>query len=164
MSGRWTGKRALVTGASNGVSLEIARCLAEEGAALVLPVRNRLRGNTAAGSIRASVPDAEIDVRVLDLARPETVTALAAQLLAEGEAIDLYVLNAGIVLLGDPERHLTEQVSSCTSRRTSWATTPSRNSSCPCSGAGVRASPCSSVSPRRAGVWTICSPSVGTTR
>ena len=109
MSGRWTGKRALVTGASSGVGLEIARGLAADGAALLLPVRNRRRGNDAACSVRESVPDAVIEVRYLDLARPETVAALATDLRSEGEPIDLYVMNAGIVLLGDPERHRTDQ-------------------------------------------------------
>ncbi|WP_378724096.1 SDR family NAD(P)-dependent oxidoreductase, partial [Microbacterium arthrosphaerae] len=102
------GRTALVTGASSGVGVEIARGLAAAGAALVLPVRDRVKGERAAQRIRASVPDPAVDLRELDLARLSSVRALADALRAERAPLDLLVLNAGIVLLGDPERHVSE--------------------------------------------------------
>lgn len=107
MTGRWSGRRALVTGASSGVGLEIARALAAEGAHVVLPVRNRDRGDAAMRSIRESVPEASLEVRALDLADLASVSALGEALRAEGAPLDLYVMNAGIILLGDRERHVT---------------------------------------------------------
>ena len=42
-----TGRRAVVTGASDGVGLVLARRLAAAGAEVVLPVRNRTKGTAA---------------------------------------------------------------------------------------------------------------------
>ena len=43
-----TGRRAIVTGASDGVGVGIARGLAAAGAEVILPVRNRAKGERAA--------------------------------------------------------------------------------------------------------------------
>lgn len=107
MTGRWSGRRALVTGASSGVGLEIARALAAEGAHVILPVRNRGRGDAAVDSIRQSVPHASLELRDLDLADFASVAALGEALRAEGAPVELFVMNAGIILLGDRERHVT---------------------------------------------------------
>lgn len=107
MVGSWAGRRALVTGASSGVGREIARALAVEGAHVIIPVRDRGRGDAAVHSIRESVPDASLEVRNLDLADFASVTALGEALRAEGLPIELYVMNAGVILLGDRERHVT---------------------------------------------------------
>lgn len=107
MTGDWGGRRALVTGASSGVGLQIARALAAEGAHVILPVRNRDRGDAARRSIRESVPDASLELRDLDLADFASVAALGEALRAEAEPIELYVMNAGMILLGDRERHVT---------------------------------------------------------
>lgn len=101
------GRTALVTGASDGVGVEIARGLAAAGADLVLPVRNRVKAERALERIRESAPDARADLVDLDLARLDSVRALAAAVLAERTPLDLVVLNAGIVLLGDRERHMS---------------------------------------------------------
>jgi NAD(P)-dependent dehydrogenase (short-subunit alcohol dehydrogenase family) len=100
------GRTALVTGASDGVGVEIARGLAEAGADLMLPVRSREKGARAVERIHTTAPDARVALRDLDLARLDSVRALAEVLLAERAPLDLVVLNAGIVLLGDPERHI----------------------------------------------------------
>ncbi|MCP2372359.1 NAD(P)-dependent dehydrogenase (short-subunit alcohol dehydrogenase family) [Agromyces terreus] len=99
--------RALVTGASGGIGLEIARALARAGAEVVMPVRDRERGARAAADIRVGAPSARIECMRLDLARLDSVRALAAGLRDDGRPIDLLVLNAGIVLLGDRFRHVS---------------------------------------------------------
>ena len=101
------GRTALVTGASDGVGVEIARGFAVAGADLVLPVRNPDKGGQAIDMIRAGAPDVGVSLRDLDLARLASVDALAAALRTERAALDIVVLNAGIVLLGDPERHVS---------------------------------------------------------
>jgi NAD(P)-dependent dehydrogenase (short-subunit alcohol dehydrogenase family) len=101
------GRTAVVTGASDGVGVEIARGLAGAGADLVLPVRNRAKAERAVGRLRLTAPDAHVDVRDLDLSSLASVRALAATLLAQQTPLDVVVLNAGIVLLGDRERHVS---------------------------------------------------------
>lgn len=101
------GSRALVTGASDGIGLEIARGLAGAGAEVLMPVRDAAKGERAAARIREGDADAELAPDVLDLARLDSVRALVARLVDDGRPIDRVVLNAGIVLLGDPERHLS---------------------------------------------------------
>ncbi len=95
--------RAVVTGASSGIGREIARGLAATGVELVLPVRSRERGEAAVRTIHESVPHAVLALADLDLARPESVSALATTLLAEAKPIELLVLNAGMVALGERE-------------------------------------------------------------
>jgi NAD(P)-dependent dehydrogenase (short-subunit alcohol dehydrogenase family) len=92
-----TGRLALVTGASDGIGLELAERLAGAGAELVLPVRNPAKGAAAAARIRAAVPGAALSLRRLDLASLDSVGALAAELLAEGRPMHLMVNNAGVM-------------------------------------------------------------------
>ena len=46
-----TGKRALLTGGSDGMGLHIATRLAAAGAELLLPVRNRRKGEAAVATV-----------------------------------------------------------------------------------------------------------------
>ncbi|MFH8250167.1 SDR family oxidoreductase [Microbacterium sp. B2969] len=101
------GSLALVTGASDGIGRQIALGLAHAGADLVLPVRDRAKGERAAAYIRESVPGARIELRALDLSRLESVRELALDL-SGSPPIDVLVANAGIVSLGDPMRHVSE--------------------------------------------------------
>jgi NAD(P)-dependent dehydrogenase (short-subunit alcohol dehydrogenase family) len=98
------GRTALVTGASDGIGLEIARGLALGGARVLLPVRNREKGERAAARIRESAPGARLELLDLDLARLDSVAALVSGLLRAGDPIDLAVLNAGAVMLREPRR------------------------------------------------------------
>jgi len=97
-----TGRRALVTGASDGVGVHIAERLARAGATVLLPVRNAAKGRAAADRIHEAVPGARLDVRTLDLSSLGSVEALADDLLREGEPLHVLIGNAG--LMTPPER------------------------------------------------------------
>ncbi len=91
------GRRAVVTGASGGLGLEVARRLAGAGAEVVLAVRSLERGARAADLIRADHPDARLEVRLVDLADLASVRAFAEELLEAGRPVHLLANNAGVM-------------------------------------------------------------------
>lgn len=99
------GRLALVTGASDGVGLEIAARLARAGADLVLPVRDREKGERAKARLLERTPSAHIRIASLDLASLESVTALTHELVADGRPVDHLIANAGV--MSPPTRRLT---------------------------------------------------------
>jgi short-subunit dehydrogenase len=89
---------ALVTGASAGIGLAIARACAGDGWDVVLVARGE-------PALRAAATELErLGVRarylVADLARPEAPAELAARLESEGTRVDALVNNAGFGLVG----------------------------------------------------------------
>lgn len=100
-----TGRRAVLTGGSDGMGLVIAERLAAAGADVVLPVRNRDKGRRAVETIRTRVPDARLELRDLDLSSLESVAALGTALTADGRPIHLLVNNAGVMT--PPSRQTT---------------------------------------------------------
>lgn len=100
-----TGRRALVTGASDGIGLGIATRLAAAGAELVIPVRNQEKGKAAAAAIRAVTPGAIVALHSLDLSSLDSVATLGAELTAAGHPIHILINNAGVMT--PPERQVT---------------------------------------------------------
>lgn len=92
-----SGRRALVTGGSDGIGLRIATRLAAAGAELVLPVRNAAKGEAARERILEAAPDASVELRELDLASLASIAALGEGLRADGRAIHLLINNAGVM-------------------------------------------------------------------
>jgi NAD(P)-dependent dehydrogenase (short-subunit alcohol dehydrogenase family) len=92
-----TGKRAVVTGGSDGIGLVIATRLATAGAEVVLPVRNAAKGEAALAAILQTAPDATVSLRQLDLSSLASVAALGDALRAEGAPIHLLINNAGVM-------------------------------------------------------------------
>lgn len=99
------GKRALVTGASDGMGVGIAERLAAAGAEVILPVRNPRKGESAIARIRQSVSAAKVSLRSLDLSSLESVAALGDTLREEGRPIHILVNNAGVMT--PPNRRVT---------------------------------------------------------
>jgi NAD(P)-dependent dehydrogenase (short-subunit alcohol dehydrogenase family) len=100
-----TGKRAVVTGASDGVGVVLAARLAAAGAEVVMPVRNMGKGEAAMARIRHQHPTAAVSLRELDLSSLSSVAALGATLTAENHPIHLLINNAGVMT--PPERQTT---------------------------------------------------------
>lgn len=86
------GRHALVTGASAGVGLAVARGLAAEGCNLVLVSRTERALKEVAAAIRAE-HDVNVHVAPADLSRDGAAEALAAR---HGE-VDILVNNAGAI-------------------------------------------------------------------
>jgi len=99
------GRRVLVTGASDGIGLEIAARFAGAGAEVVVPVRNRDKGAAAVARITAQHPDASVLLEDLDLSSLESVSTLGERMRSEGTPIDVFVGNAGV--MNPPERQTT---------------------------------------------------------
>jgi short-subunit dehydrogenase len=91
------GRTALVTGASGGIGADIARELAQRGAALVLVARRLEELEKVAAHIRASA-DVVVRVRAVDLGDERARVNLSADL--AGANIDILVNNAGFGLFG----------------------------------------------------------------
>lgn len=94
---RMDGKVALLTGATNGIGLELARELATQGANLVLVARNATRAEEVAQELRAINSKIEVSVLVADQADLAAVSRLniSRNAPAFSHGIDLLVLNAG---------------------------------------------------------------------
>ncbi|MEV0751675.1 SDR family oxidoreductase [Streptosporangium sp. NPDC050280] len=100
-----SGKRALVTGASDGMGLGMAARLAAAGADVVMPVRNLRKGENAIAAIRRSLPNAKVSLRGLDLSSLTSVQALGETLREEGRPIHILINNAGVMT--PPSRQTT---------------------------------------------------------
>ena len=100
-----TGTRAVITGASDGMGLVMATRLAAAGAEVILPVRNRTKGEGAIDAIRRVHADAAVSLRDLDLASLASVAALGRTLNDEDEPIHLLLNNAGVMT--PPHRQVT---------------------------------------------------------
>ncbi|GGK92987.1 NAD(P)-dependent dehydrogenase (short-subunit alcohol dehydrogenase family) [Curtobacterium luteum] len=100
-----TGRRALVTGASDGIGVRIAAHLAAAGAEVVMPARNAGKVAAVQDRIRAEHPGAQLEAESLDLSSLESVTALGERLTRDGRPIDVLVANAGVMT--PPERQTT---------------------------------------------------------
>lgn len=100
-----TGRRIVVTGSNSGTGKEAATRLAAASASVVLAVRTTAKGDAAAAEIRAAHPNADVEVRELDLADLASVRRFADGIVGEDRPIDVLVNNAGV--MAPPQRFET---------------------------------------------------------
>ena len=93
------GKRILVTGVSAGIGVETARALAAHGAHVVGAARDLAKAEASATQVRkdADANGGRFELVALDLANLESVRACADHLIADGQAFDLVIANAGVM-------------------------------------------------------------------
>lgn len=92
-----TGRTVIVTGASAGLGAEATRLLARRGAKVTLAVRTVAKGERVASEIRQTLPDADLEVRELDLASLASIRAFAKVFNDEVGRVDVLLNNAGVM-------------------------------------------------------------------
>jgi len=92
-------KRILVTGVSAGLGVETARSLAAHGAQVVGAARDLTKAEAATTQVRkdAAAHGGSFELVELDLASLKSVRACADRLLAQDEAFDVVIANAGVM-------------------------------------------------------------------
>lgn len=95
---RLDGRHALVTGATGGLGLETARALASAGASVTITGRNPEKIAAALTTLRTQTPGATFDAEELELASLASIAAAAKRVTGSGRAIDLLILNAGVMM------------------------------------------------------------------
>lgn len=91
-----TGRTALITGAAGLLGIEHAAALLESGATVVLTDINAERLAQAREFLSRQAEADRIFVSVMDVSRPDTIHALAKELSAAGQRVDILVNNAAI--------------------------------------------------------------------
>lgn len=104
-----TRPRALVTGASSGIGVELARQLARDGHDLVLSARRADPMHVLAAEL--GMHDADTVVIPADLSKPGAALELASVIESRGLTIDVLVNNAGLGGIGRFDQLNPERVS-----------------------------------------------------
>jgi len=91
---------AVVTGASSGIGLELARLLAADGHDLVLVARSRAKLSQLAAELTAA-HGARVRIIAADLGSPDGAAAVVRELEAAGTQVDVLINNAGLGLFGE---------------------------------------------------------------
>lgn len=97
MSGKQT---VLVTGASGGLGLELARCYAKDGARVILVARREDKLQAIAEEFRTRFRT-EVIVLPADLTNPQDTARVTATIQGRGLTVDVLVNNAGFGDFGD---------------------------------------------------------------
>jgi gluconate 5-dehydrogenase len=91
-----SGRRALITGSSQGIGLALALGMAKAGAAIVLNGRNADKIAKAWEEVLAVCPDADVATLCFDVTDHDAVRAAVDRFEAEHGAIDILINNAGM--------------------------------------------------------------------
>lgn len=93
------GQTVLLTGASSGIGLELARLFARDGYRLVLVAEDEAGASQVTGELEASASGGVTTI-VQDLAEDGAADTIADRLAAEGIEVDVLVNDAGIGIYG----------------------------------------------------------------
>ena len=94
-----TGTTAVVTGANGGLGFESAKALAGAGAHVVVAARNQEKAQEAVDDIKATYPDASLEIVELDLASQASTKAAAESIVERHPSVDILINNAGLMAM-----------------------------------------------------------------
>ncbi|MBX3231338.1 MAG: SDR family oxidoreductase [Labilithrix sp.] len=105
------GGTVLVTGASSGIGMEIARAVAPRANCVVLVARRLARLDELKEELTKSHPSLRVETIACDLSDRDAAKKLPAEVTARGLAVDVLVNNAGVGMMGafdraDPDKLL----------------------------------------------------------
>lgn len=89
-------KKVIVTGATSGIGLALARILVFKKAHLIMAVRNVLKGNLLKDRLLEEFPKAKIDVVCLDQGDFNSIDKFVSKIMTSHPDYDSIVLNAGV--------------------------------------------------------------------
>jgi NAD(P)-dependent dehydrogenase (short-subunit alcohol dehydrogenase family) len=91
------GKRAFISGSTQGIGFAVAEKLLEEGASVIINGRNELKTQQALGVLKEKFPEREITAMIADFSKIDAVEKLVSDL----QDIDVLVNNVGIFGIDD---------------------------------------------------------------
>ena len=91
-------KVAIVTGANNGIGLETTAGMASAGYRVVMACRNPKKADAAKQELQGRLPDAQLEVMIIDLSDLDSVRKFAEQFRARHSHLDVLINNGGILL------------------------------------------------------------------
>lgn len=125
MTGKLTGKVALITGASRGIGRAAALALAKEGAQVVVTARTKADLDTLVKEVKALKTGAKALAVPADLRKEKDVDKLKAKALATFGQVDILLNNAGVGKAGTIATLTTEDYDWMmdTNMRSTWLCT-----------------------------------------
>lgn len=91
------GKVIIVTGATSGLGKEATRILTQKNATIIMAVRNTKKAEAVAQEIKKQHPNAQIDIKEMDLSSLASVKLFANGVLKNYDQLDVLINNAGIM-------------------------------------------------------------------
>jgi NAD(P)-dependent dehydrogenase (short-subunit alcohol dehydrogenase family) len=92
-----TGRTALVTGANSGLGYQTTLALAGKGARVVMACRDEDRAKEAREEILRSLPGADLELLIVDLASLDSIRDASGAYLARHSRLDMLINSAGIM-------------------------------------------------------------------
>jgi len=93
-----SGRVVIVTGSSSGIGYEAARVLANKNAKVIIAVRNKEKGGKALQQIKEQNTNADVTVKILDLANLDSVQKFTVEFKRNYDHLDLLINNAGVMM------------------------------------------------------------------
>jgi dehydrogenase/reductase SDR family member 12 len=92
------GRVCLVTGANQGLGLQISKDLAARGCTLFMACRNEENGKLAVEQVQQTTDNKDVHLKVCDIASLASVGSLAHDLDSKATRLYLLVNNAGVMV------------------------------------------------------------------